>query len=139
MSGNMKTNMNSKTKKNNKSKKRKKQKQNRRKVLLIGIMIILVIGIISIFSKNKNKPEDALIQYMANLQEKNYEAMYDMLSENSKRNNTQEDFITRNQNIYEGISASNIKVEVNKVEKEKEQTTINYHIEMETAGRKTRI
>ena len=136
MSTNMRTNMNSKTKKTNK---RKKRKQNRRKVLLIGIMIILVMGIITMFSKNKNKPEDTLQQYISKLQEKDYEAMYEMVSQNTKANNTKDEFVTRNQNIYEGISASNITVEVKEVRKEKEQTTINYYITMDTAGRKTRI
>ena len=47
--------------------------------------------------------------------------MYNLISEGIKKTITQEYFITRNKKIYEGIDAVNIKIEVIKVEKQKEK------------------
>lgn len=116
---------------------KKKEKQKQKRIILLAIiLIIFVIGIILIFTKKQDKPEDTLKQYFANLQQKNYEVMYDMLSKNSKNKYSKEDFITRNQNIYEGINVSNIIIEEKEINKQKEQVTINYHITMDTVGGK---
>ncbi len=117
---------------------KKKQKQ-KRAILLLAILImiiVLIIGAILVFNKKVEKPEDTLKQYFAYVEQKNYEAMYDMLSQNSKDTHTKDDFITRNQNIYEGIQTGNITIEVTNLQQKKEETTVNYHICLDTAGGK---
>ena len=48
---------------------------------------------------------------------KDYEKMYELTDEETKKTVSKDDFIARNKNIYEGIDASDIKVEVKNVEK----------------------
>ena len=49
-------------------------------------------------------------------------------------NMSKEDFVTRNQNIYEGIDASNIQVEINNIEKVDNGYDISYHEKMYTSA-----
>ena len=49
-------------------------------------------------------------------------------------NMTKEDFINRNKNIYEGIDSDNIKIEVQKIEKQDNKYQISYHEKMFTAA-----
>ena len=106
------------------------------KKIIIGIITILILAIaitISVFAlSNNKKPEDTIKAYFSKLSNKDYEAMYEMLSKSSKESITKEDFINRNKNIYEGIEAENIQIEIKDINKEK--TTINYNIKMDTTA-----
>lgn len=111
---------------------------------LIGIIIIAVsvlvimIAATSIFLWRKAAkavtPEELLLQYMAYIETKNYEQMYEMLDMQSKMNITEEDFISRNQNIYEGIKAKNIKIEITDTgdDKAEKKGTLTYATKMDT-------
>jgi cell division protein FtsI/penicillin-binding protein 2 len=54
--------------------------------------------------------EDVLKAYMEAVNQRDYEKMYDFISENSTL--SKEDFLTRNKNIYEGIEAANISISI---------------------------
>ena len=81
-----------------------------KKTVIIAIVIILAIAIIAgaifIINKNAPKPEETLSTYISLLNEQKYEEMYNMISENSKTQISQEDFIKRNKNIYNYVFGS---------------------------------
>lgn len=60
-----------------------------------------------------------------------YKQMYELLDEQSKAYVDQETFIERNQNIYEGIEAADIKVSILSDEKNK---ALKYETSMETVA-----
>lgn len=108
----------------------------KKNVLVITILITLVLILIGasiiiyyLVNKDLNQPEDVLKQYMACINEKKYEEMYEMLSEKSKQETSKEDFITRNKNIYEGIEVRNLKI---KEVVKKEQNQLSYQTDMDT-------
>ena len=82
----------------------------------------------------KEKPEEVLNTYISYINDQNYEAMYEKLSNSSKESISQEDFITRNQNIYEGIDSSNIKITVKEVTNEDNKKKVSYTEEMVTSA-----
>ena len=109
------------------------------KKVLISILVVLAIAIIvavAIFvvNRNKVKPEDTLYTYISLINEQKYDEMYQMLSSDSKSEISQEDFVTRNKNIYNGIDAVNVKVEVSNVEKEDGVTKLTYSESMSTSA-----
>ena len=76
-----------------------------KKGLIIGLVILLVMVIIIVtvitLNLNKENPEDVLNTYIAYINDKNYDGMYELLSSSSKSSISKEDFITKNKNIYE--------------------------------------
>ena len=63
--------------------------------------------------------------------------MYDYLTEESKSTISKEDFVNRNKNIYNGIEASDIKVDINQVnEINNDKTQITYTTYMNTLAGK---
>ena len=109
------------------------------KKTIIGIIIAIVIigviagGIVFTLNKAKAKPEDIWQQYISYINERKYEEMYGMLTEESKAQISQEDFITRNKNIYEGIDMTDMKIEITSVEKEDSKINkISYNSSMNT-------
>ena len=103
-------------------------------IVLIAIVAI-VVAIVSV-SSAKEKPEDVWQNFISKLNEKDYEGMYELLSNQSKTNITKDDFIKRNKNIYEGIDAYDIKISVNKdkIKKENGVTNIPYEESMSTSA-----
>ena len=57
-----------------------------------------------------------------------------MLTELSKKQINQEDFIKRNKNIYEGIDAYNIKIDISQLKKESDKNEIIYTQNMGTSA-----
>ena len=109
------------------------------KKVVIGIIVTIIIavalgiGIVFMMNRPQTNPEDIWQKYISLINEQKYEEMYEMLTEDSKAQISQEDFIERNQNIYEGISMSNMKSETVLIEDEKSTTkAIDYNLEMET-------
>ena len=74
-------------------------------IITVILMIAIIVGIV-VMNMPKEKPEEVLNRYFSYINEQNYEAMYEELSNPSKENVSREDFITRNQNIYEGIDSN---------------------------------
>ncbi len=109
-----------------------------KKTVIIAIVIILAIaviaGVIFIINKNAPKPEETLSAYISLLNDQKYEEMYNMISENSKTQISQEDFIKRNKNIYKGIDAYDIKVTPSETTKDGKTYSIKYDESMSTSA-----
>lgn len=109
------------------------------KKVLIGIIVIIliIVGIVTgivIANMPKEKPEEVLNKYFSAINEKKYEEMYTYLTTSSQNSISQEDFITRNKNIYEGIDSSNIKIEIKEVSDENKNKKITYTEQMVTSA-----
>ncbi len=79
-------------------------------------------------------PEDTVTEYFELAAEKQYGQMYDMLSESAKGKISKEEFTERNQNIYEGIEASEIQISFPKEEQKYHgnPVTVTYSTTMNT-------
>ena len=107
------------------------------KKVLIGVIltvVIIVIAVIAtvIFISNKEQEDVKTFfsDYFNLINDKNYEELY---SKVASMNMSKEDFVARNENIYEGIDSSNIRISVNNVEKTDEGYNISYHEKMYTS------
>lgn len=116
-----------------------------KKKIIVGIVIIgivIAVGIIIAFGFKKNnqiaeKPEEVLIKYMSYINDNNYTEMYSLLSEEAKQKISQEDFIKRNSNIYKGIGAANINIQVNGIDVvDENNTNVRYKTELDTIAGK---
>lgn len=108
-----------------------------RKVLIgaiIGIVVIIILiisAVIIIGNKEKEDANGLLKDYFSLINNKSYEELY---SKVLSMNMSKEDFVKRNQNIYEGIDASNIQIEISNVEKVDNGYNISYHEKMYTSA-----
>lgn len=111
-----------------------------KKGLIIGLVILLVMVIIIVtvitLNLNKENPEDVLNTYIAYINDKNYDGMYELLSSSSKSSISKEDFITKNKNIYEGIDSLDIKIDIKETKKESKNIKILYNEQMYTSAGK---
>lgn len=83
------------------------------------------------------KPEELLVQYMNNIEQKKYEDMYGVLSKESSTKISKEDYTARNSKIYEGIEAHNLKVNVKDTVNNKDNTiTVSYSTSFDTVAGK---
>lgn len=120
-------------KKQTKKKNRKKKKSNIIPIILLfAIIVVVVISVSS--KKTTNNPEDALKLYMSYILDKNYEGMYELLSEKTKKNVEKDKYLSRNKNIYEGIEVSKIDVNVVKTTKKEQTAEIIYNVSMQTVA-----
>ena len=88
-----------------------------------------------IYSSNTTKPENILNEYISKINEAKYNEMYEMISDRSKGQITEEDFVKRNKNIYEGIDMSNLKIDIKNIEKESSKKyAITYITSMNVSG-----
>lgn len=109
------------------------------KKIVIGIIVATVViilgGVVAwvILSQPQKNPEEIWQSYISLINEHKYEDMYLILTEDSKSQISQEDFVKRNQNIYEGIDMTNMQVEITSVEEEDSTTRkISYNSSMST-------
>ena len=111
-------------------------KKNLKIYVAIGmlVLVILIGGAIFIVTKNSNKPNETLTKYFELLNERNYEGMYEMTSSESQEKISKEDFIKRNKNIYEGIEAKDIKIDISKVYSDGSDKKIDYATSMTVMG-----
>lgn len=103
--------------------------------IIVAVILVALIGGIAFFMLNQSKvkPENIWLNYVALINEKKYEEMYEMLTEDSKSQISQEDFVKRNKNIYEGIDMTDMKVEITSIEEENSSTRkISYNSSMNT-------
>lgn len=98
--------------------KKGKKHNSKKKILLLtggGILVLAaaaVGGVLLYQNVFSGSREEVLKEYMACIEECRYEDMYDFLDSSSQEAVSQEDFVTRNQNIYEGIEASDIQLDI---------------------------
>ncbi|WP_338082963.1 penicillin-binding transpeptidase domain-containing protein [Fictibacillus nanhaiensis] len=100
-------------------------------MLLASFCFILLTG-----CSEPPKPEDALKKYTALWQKKDFENMYEMLDSESRKKISKEDFVKRYSDIYGGIEAKNLEVEMkpskDKKEGESEKASLSYSVKMDT-------
>lgn len=77
-------------------------------------------------------PSKLLLTYMDHLSKKEYEQMYAMLDTDALGNLAEEDFITRNSSIYEGIEMQNMDIKITGYDEEQE--TVRYETSFDTAA-----
>ena len=98
-----------------------------------GVLVLAAAGAAgfllyqNVFSGSR---EDVLEEYMACIEAGEYEKMYDFLDSSSQETVSQEDFVTRNQNIYEGIEASDIQLDIS--EGQDRGQPLSYSVTMNT-------
>lgn len=105
------------------------------KKILIGVVFIFAAAGGVLFYKNNiaMNPGDTLLKYMSYVEEEEYDKMYQMLDEESRKEISKEDFVSRNQKIYEGISMKKLDVTITS---KKRDTTVAYRVEMRTSAGK---
>ena len=100
---------------------------------LVSVVLVAAVGAggVLLYKKMTEKTrEDIIKEYMGYIEKKEYQKMYALLDEASKDKVKQEDFITRNQNIYEGIEAEKIQLDIPE-EQDKDQP-LSYRVTMDT-------
>ncbi len=103
--------------------------------IIIAIIVIVAITVtIIIMNMPKEKPEEVLTSYFSEINDKKYEELYTYLSTSSKGSIREEEFVTRNENIYEGINSSNISITVKDVINENNKKKVSYKQEMVTSA-----
>lgn len=112
-----------------------------RLMLILGIVAASLSAVFAftIFFKLPKyaKPEELLVQYMNNIEQKKYEDMYGVLSKESSAKISKEDYIARNSKIYEGIEAHSLKVNVKDTVNNKDNTiTVRYSTSFDTVAGK---
>lgn len=96
-------------------------------IVLLSILIIALVVIIffyRFYNKGK-KPSDILQTYLSYIKAGDYENMYALVDAGDV---TKEDFISRNQNIYEGIGCSDVDVKIIS----EEADTVSYTVTLST-------
>ena len=124
-----------------KGKSRNKRKKTRSRLLWIAIAVIGIAAVISavcvagMIATKKNAwrtPEELLVEYMDHIPKQEYEEMYAMLHIEASGNVSQEDFVTRNSAIYEGIEVQNIAVQI--IAYDEEQMSVTYQTAFDTVA-----
>ncbi len=102
--------------------------------IIVGIMFLSVLALgISFLINPREKPEETLQRYVDYLNEKEYEKMYEMLANETKQNVDKETFVNRNQRIYKGIDATDVKIDVKEVNRsDNGERTVKYTMSMST-------
>lgn len=110
----------------------KKRKNNLFRLIFIIAIIIVVIYFSKSMQRPTKSPEEALQRYTSYILEKDYEKMYEMLSENTKQKIEKETYISRNKNIYEGIEINDLKLNIVKVNKQSQTAEVIYQATLQT-------
>ena len=99
------------------------------KNIAIGFALVIAGAGAVLFYKNNiaMNPGETLLKYMSYAEDGEYDKMYDLLDEDSKKSISKKDFIKRNKNIYKGIGLKTLDATVTS---KKRETTVIYHIKM---------
>lgn len=126
----------------NKGRKHRRRRRNRKPVIIACAVVLAVVicaaaGLI-IWKVLSSRPaaEDTVNEYFTLLAEGDYAGMYDLLTDASKKEISEADFTERNQNIYDGIEASNIKITLPEEEEvtREDTETVTYGTAMDTSA-----
>ena len=82
-------------------------------IILTAVLIAVLAGFLiwKVFS-TRSTPQNVMNEYFTLLDKGKYEKMYDLLSSSAQKSMKKEAYIERNQNIYDGIEASDIQVKL---------------------------
>lgn len=100
-------------------------------VIAAGAVFVMKSGLL----KKEKLPTAAeeFTSYVSCLQAGDYQGMYGFLTEQSRTNISGEDFVKRNQNIYEGIEAAGIQMELGESDElNEDQELVHYRLRMDT-------
>lgn len=130
------------TRKEHLRKRKGRRRGNRRVTLVIcvsvGAVFLCAAAGFLVWNIFLNRPaaEDTVREYFDLLNAGEYGKMYGFLSSDSQNEISEKEFVSRNQNIYEGIGASDIKVDIPEEENpSREDTeTVTYTTSMNTAA-----
>lgn len=103
--------------------------------ILCGLLLAFSTVLLSGCQKKEVQPEEVLAEYIALLQEGNYEQMYEYLTAEAKTSVGQEAYVERYQNIYGGIEASDIRMTLLEQEEKKKSAdteVVPYTLSMQT-------
>mgnify|MGYP000204179612 FL=1 len=103
-------------------------------IILIIVLLITAVGGFLYYKNSKDKPEETLNEYIAKINDEKYNEMYELLDEKSKQKITEEDFVSRNKKIYQGIDMSNMTIEIKDIKKSGSKRVIIYNTKMEASG-----
>ena len=104
--------------------------RNRKKYIAIGglVAIVVIVAVVLFFLLSGNNNESTLKNFYTQISEKKYEDMYNSLSSESQKSYDQQTFVERNQNIYEGVEASDFQIEVT----DETDNELTYNVKMNT-------
>lgn len=112
-----------------------------KKVFIISLIVLLVVAVIGysayfiIQSKEKSTPTKTLNEIVSCIQNEDYSAMYELITESSKENISEDQFIERHKNIYDGISMIDYKMDINtEAEQEDGSYIVDYNVSINTAS-----
>jgi len=112
--------------------------KNKKIIIIIAITIITILliveGILYFIKKEEDSVKQTLIDFAELINKKEYEQMYEKLTEEAKSHIDKETFLNRNKNIYEGIDATDITIEIQECKKEEKEYNITYKEKMYTAA-----
>lgn len=114
----------------------------RKKIIgtMAAILILLIVGAVAVVLVRRpfdaGKPDELLADYFACIEKGAYDKMYGMLDEESKANISKKDFVTRNQKIYEGIEAKNVKISVKDAKKADGGEKVSYLASLDSVAGK---
>ena len=103
-------------------------------IIVVLIVVISITALVILNKPNKFAPEDIFKEYISNINNQDYEAMYEMLSDESKSSISKEDFTKRNKNIYEGIDMKNLNIDIEFIEEDTSTTKITYNSKMDSSA-----
>ena len=109
-------------------------------VMALIVVILAAVFVLPLRKPSKTSPEELLTAYVEKLKAADYEGMYEMISKESQQSITKEEFVERNQKIYEGIEASNFELVEKEAEEGKKDTiTIPYTLSMDTLAGSVKV
>ena len=96
-------------------------------ILIVAVIVIIAAGVFLFFRLRGTgeNPSDILKNYFSYITSQDYEKMYNLVDTGDV---PKDDFISRNQNIYEGIGCSDVKVEI----KSEEKDSVSYSVTLTT-------
>lgn len=102
-------------------------------LMAVTVVVLAAVFVLLLRKPSKTSPEELLTAYVEKLKDADYEGMYGMISTGSQQYISKEEFVERNQKIYEGIEASDFELVQKEAEEEKNDViTIPYTLSMET-------
>lgn len=104
-------------------------------ILLAGLAgAALFVQLQGKIGASRKKPDVFFSEYVECLSKADYKTMYEMLDEQSHLNISEEDFIARHKNIYEGMGASGIIAQIKGVEEKDGEAVVSYHMSFGSAA-----
>jgi cell division protein FtsI/penicillin-binding protein 2 len=107
-------------------------------VCTLGILLTGLAGAALFFwiqekiEASRKKPDELFLEYVECLSKADYTDMYGMLDDQSHLNISEEDFITRHKNIYEGIEASGITAQIGQVVEKDGVAAVSYNMSLDS-------